>query len=74
MPRFQEEHTASLVRAMQPRVPECVFTQEDVQQVERETGLNKAQVFEWAHHLRCRVPINQRGEYFHTINDEKEVT
>ena len=74
MPRFQEEHTASLVRAMQPRVPECVFTQEDVQQVERETGLNRTQIMIWAENLRHRVPINQRGEYFRTINDEKEVT
>ncbi len=73
MPRFQQEHVASLVRAMQPRVPECVFTQEDVQQVEKETGLNKTQVLEWAHHLRCRVPIHQRGEYFRTINDQKKV-
>jgi len=63
-----------LVRTMLPRVPECVFTQEDVQQIERETGLNKAQVLEWAHNLRNRVPDNQRSEYLRTIFDEKEVT
>jgi len=74
MPRFQEEHVASLVRAMLPRVPDCVFAAEDVQQVERETGLNHDQILEWARHLRNRIPINQRGDYFRNINDEKEVT
>ena len=59
---------------MRPRVPGCVFAAEDVEMVEKETGLNRAQILEWAHNLRCRIPINQREDYFRTINDEKEVT
>jgi len=73
MPRFQDSHVKSLVRVMLQRVPECSFTAEDVQLIEKETGLNKAQVLVWGHNVRTRVPPQQRAEYLRTFSDEKEV-
>jgi len=60
MPRFQDEHVAALKRVMLKRVPECLFTPEDVEQIEGETGLNHAQILEWAHHFRFRVAEDDR--------------
>ena len=60
MPRFQDEHVSTLKRVMLKRVPECLFAPEDVDQIEKETGLNSAQIFEWAHHFRFRVDVDER--------------
>ena len=58
MPRFQDEHVTALKRVMLKRVPECLFTPEDVKQIADETGLNHAQIDHWAENLRWRANSN----------------
>jgi hypothetical protein len=64
MPRFEDEHITSLKRVMLPRLPECFFAPEDYPVVMAETGLNQAQIEQWARHLRFRLPVAQDREAF----------
>ena len=73
MPRFQDEHVAALKAVMLKRVPECLFTAEDVEQLIKETGLNHAQILEWARHFRFRVEADQREIYLKN-QEEMKVT
>jgi len=60
MPRFQDEHVSTLKRVMLKRVPECLFTPEDVDLIAEETGLNSAQIMEWAKNFRFRFSLEER--------------
>jgi len=62
--RFLDEHITCLKRVMLPRFPECKFTQEDYEEVMKETGLNQAQVDQWAKHLRFRLPVDEDRKAF----------
>ena len=72
MPRFQDKHILALKRAMLPRLPGCYFTAEDCLALEQETGLNKAQIEQWAKNLRFRLPRDEDKEAFFRIEGEQE--
>ena len=57
MPRFPDSSVACLKRTMLARQPHFMFTTSDVQNVMKETGLDKAQVQDWADNLRYRFKI-----------------
>ena len=55
MPRFPEESVACLKRFMLSRASEeFKFTPDDMEIICKETGLNRAQVVDWADHFRTR--------------------
>ena len=62
--RFLDEHITCLKRVMLPRFPECKFTQEDHEEVMKETGLNKAQIEQWAWNLRYRFSVDEDRKTF----------
>lgn len=64
MPRFQEEHSTVLKRVMLPRLPGCFFTPEDIGIVLKETGLDIAQIEQWAKNFRIRLPRVEDKEAF----------
>ena len=72
MPRFQDEHVAVLKRIMLPRLPGCYFAPEDVSAVQEETGLNQAQIEQWAKHLRFRLPLHEDRDTFLRTEAEPE--
>lgn len=65
MPRFPEESVACLKRYMLPRASEDFrFTQNDVDIICAETGLNQSQVQVWAENFRMRyVTLDERLEF-----------
>ena len=63
MPRFLEPHAYCLKKTMLKRVPECVFTSDDVEAITRETNLSPAQIKSWEDHLRFRIPAMERAAY-----------
>jgi len=62
MPRFDEEAVKVLKQQMVKRLPECYFTQEDVEEMVNKTGLNSAQVLQWAENVRYRIPVQTERE------------
>ena len=62
--RFLDEHITCLKRVMLPRFPECKFTQEDYEEVMKETGLNQAQIEKWAENVRLRFPVDEDRKAF----------
>jgi len=73
MPRFQDEHVAALKRAMLKRVPECLFTPEDVEQITEETGLNHAQIQCWGENLRYRLKAEDREGFLRSDGSSEKV-
>lgn len=65
MPRFPEESVACLKRVMLSRASEEFrFTQNDVDIICAETGLNQAQVLDWAENFRMRyVAVKDRMDF-----------
>ena len=57
---------------MLPRLPECFFAPEDYPAITAETGLNQAQIEQWARHLRFRLPVAQDREAFLRANGAPE--
>lgn len=55
MPRFEERFVQILKQQMAKRLPECYFTQSDIEEIVKNTGLNAAQVSEWAENFRKRI-------------------
>ena len=45
---------------MMHRVPDCLFTTEDVDLVVENTGLSRAQIIHWAENFRSKVPLEKR--------------
>ena len=62
MPRFNEEAVKVLKQQMVKRLPECFFTQADVEEITEQTGLDAAQVVQWAEHFRYRIPTQTERE------------
>ena len=57
---------------MLPRLPECFFAPEDYPVITAETGLNQAQIEQWAWNLRFRLPVAQDREAFIHANGALE--
>ena len=55
MARFSVPIVLALMRTMLPRAPACFFTEEDIDKLERETGLNRKQIEQWEQHFRYRT-------------------
>ena len=72
MPRFEDEHITCLKRVMLPRLPECFFAPEDYPVIMAETGLNQAQIEQWAWNLRFRLPVAQDREAFLRVTGAPE--
>ena len=72
MPRFEDAHISTLKTAMLQRVPDCYFVPEDYPGIIRATGLNHAQIEQWAWNLRNRIPVAQDREAFLRLSGEQE--
>ncbi len=55
MTRFNEAIILVLMRTMLPHAPACVFTKEDVDKLELETGLKRKQIEQWEQNFRYRT-------------------
>ena len=60
MPRFENAHVAFIKRTMLPRVPTCLFSNEDVNLIAAETGLDDGQIQQWARNFRLRYALEER--------------
>jgi hypothetical protein len=69
MPRFDEEAVKVLKQQMVKRLPECYFTQADIDELMTETGLNAAQIMQWSDNLRFRIPVQTEREA--TLRDDE---
>ena len=72
MPRFEDAHISTLKTAMLQRIPDCYFVPEDYPGIIRATGLNQAQIEQWAKHIRNRIPVAQDREAFLRLSGEQE--
>ena len=70
-PRFPEESIACLKRTMLVRQPHFMFTTCDVENVMKETGLDNAQVQDWADHLRMRYKIKKLDDTLDFLRSTK---
>ena len=64
MPRFQEAYVRLLKHTMLQRLPKCEFTKEDVALITSDTGLEEAQILQWATNLRARYSSLDECERF----------
>jgi hypothetical protein len=53
-------------------LPDCYFTLDGVQSIKAKTGLDGAQIQQWAEHMRYRVPAEKRAAYF--ADDEEKTS
>ena len=60
MTRFNEAIILVLMQTMLPHAPACVFTKEDVDKLELETGLKRKQIEQWERHFRTRTLVEHR--------------
>ena len=74
MPRFPDESVACLKRTMLARQPSFMFTPSDVQDVMRETGLDKDQIQDWADHLRRRYKFRTLDDTLDFLRSVEKVT
>jgi len=71
MPRFLNAHVAFIKRTMLPRVPTCLFSKEDVELIASETGLDDAQIQQWAWNFRARYTPEEREKVLRDYNPEQ---
>lgn len=62
MPRFADAHVALLKRTMLARAPAYLFTDEDIQLITGDTGLDAAQIQQWGRNFRLRYQPEERDE------------
>ena len=60
MTRFNEAIILVLMRTMLPHAPACVFTKEDVDKLELDTGLKRKQIEQWEQNFRTRTLVEHR--------------
>ena len=74
--RFLDEHITCLKRVMLPRFPECKFTQEDYEEVMKETGLTEPLIELWELGHRSSLQVKcleaQLEELKTKLNDTEE--
>lgn len=64
MTRFTDETIQCLKETMRKRMPDCYFTQEDVEAIKAQTGLSDLQIDMWCRHFRCRFNNEQNQMKF----------
>jgi len=62
MPRFADVYIVVIKQTMLPRAPDCLFTEEDVFFIVSQTGLDEAQIQQWAWNFRFRFPPEERAK------------
>ena len=67
MPHFDDHHVAFIKKTLLPRVPECLFTQEDIDHIVCETSLDDDQIQQWAKHFRASFPAQDREKALQTL-------
>ena len=70
-PRFPEESITCLKRTMLARQPHFMFNASDIENVMKETGLDNAQVQDWADHLRMRYKIKKLDDTLDFLRSTK---
>jgi hypothetical protein len=70
-PRYTPTQLNALKRTLLLRLPACVFTNEDANQLQKETGIDGDRIHGWAAKVRARVQLEQQKAYLSTI--EKDV-
>ena len=73
MPRFEDAHVAALKRAMLPRLPGCLYAEEDYARLVAESGLNEIQIEHWAEHFRYRTPVEEREAFLRAEGSPEKV-
>ena len=73
-PRFTDEHLIPLRRVMLARQPNFVYTPADVEVLILETGLQKAQIQDWAKHFRNRCICRSLDENLAILRGVGKVT
>jgi hypothetical protein len=58
---------------MLPHSPECLFSKEDVQLIRAETGLDEAQILQWAWNFRNRYAPEKREAALRDLNPDQVV-
>lgn len=71
MPRFDDSHINVIRRVLLPRIPECLFTAEDIERITSETGLDVAQILQWGKNFRLRYPPADREKVLSNPVDDK---
>ena len=74
MPRFEDFHVTLLKSTMLARLPECLFTKEDTDELVNKTGLARAQILHWAENMRTRVKPDDREAFLRSEGSSEEVT
>jgi hypothetical protein len=74
MPRFTDDHARLIKDAMLRKSPLYIFTQNDVDALVEETGLNRAQIHKWAEHFRYRWSCKTSCEIQAYLRSNKQVT
>jgi hypothetical protein len=63
----------SFKRTLLPRLPVCFFTAADVDQLQKETGVDGDRIHSWAAKVRERVKREEREAFLSSIMIEKDV-
>jgi hypothetical protein len=71
MPHPNQSTIAAFKRVMITRMPECKWTQEDVQSLMEETGMSKAFIYKWADNFRSRY-TNEEERSNLLLNNKQE--
>jgi hypothetical protein len=71
MPRFADVYIVVIKQTMLPRAPDCLFTVEDVFFIVSQTGLDEAQIQQWAKHFRSRVLLDDREKVLRESRPEQ---
>ena len=74
MSRFPEASVACLKRAMLACAPEFRFLAVNVEGIQRETGLNEAQIRVWGDHFRMRYTTEKERMDYLTSDGFEKVT
>ena len=64
--RFTPTQLNAFKRTLLPRLPACFFTAEDVDQLQKETGVDGERIHKWAQNVSERVLAQDRESYLST--------
>jgi hypothetical protein len=73
-PRFEDCHVNTMKHTMLPRMPECRFTEKDIERLTASTKLSRAQIEVWADHFRRRIPGAVQRETYLKHTEKEKVT
>jgi nicotinic acid phosphoribosyltransferase len=73
MPRFTKEMGDCLKAKMLQRLDTMTFSEQDVQEIIREHGLNEAQISQWMRNFRFRYASKSKEEIEAYLRNEEKV-